>query len=615
MARDFTKNTSNHLSLGLGSLGSLINGAAKISAHVWVNFDTIETSNNTNDRVLEVLINSNATGFTIASNAPDSITPVLRAGARSVSGDSFQTRLGTTPLTTGAWLSLGAVADFSGDTLTPYYQGAAENGGAATFGNSSYTQGVPTEADTIGGHFSPPPETNVQVDGRVAEIALWNDDIGAAGFAALASGVSALSVRRDALVFYMRLLGDASPETADVSSVTGTITGSIPQAAHPNIFILAGPSLFRGRGFSFFDDEEVNRFEFWPAISEGAVNLAVQNAAHAHTADNAVLTQTHELVVQSATHDHVADNVAVTQVHSLVAQDAAHAHIAENAAVVQTHILIVDGSTHSHIAENTALAQVHQLSVQDAAHAHSADNVALSQTHDLAVDSASHAHVAESVLLVQVHALAVQPAGHSHAAENAVLTQTHMLGVQDAIHDHAADNVVIDQAVVLTVQDAVHEHTATSPAITQTHELVADNASHTHTADSPPLVQVHALAVDDAVHAHSVENVAITQIHTLTVQGTAHGHLADNAVLGQGVQLVVANAVHSHTAENVALTQVHLLVIASVVHGHTAGNVVLGSEQIITPPSRTFVVDFGNRTATIERSNRVFVVEDEEVVV
>lgn len=32
-----------------------------------------------------------------------------------------------------------------------------------------------------------------------------------------------------------------------------------------------GPSLFRGRNFPFFDDDQVNRFEFWPAVTEDAV--------------------------------------------------------------------------------------------------------------------------------------------------------------------------------------------------------------------------------------------------------------------------------------------------------------------------------------------------------
>lgn len=32
-----------------------------------------------------------------------------------------------------------------------------------------------------------------------------------------------------------------------------------------------GPALFRGRSFAFFDDEEVNRAEFWPAVAAGAI--------------------------------------------------------------------------------------------------------------------------------------------------------------------------------------------------------------------------------------------------------------------------------------------------------------------------------------------------------
>lgn len=268
MARDFTKDLANYLSLGSNQLGPLINGAAKVSIHVRVNFDSLETTNVTNDRMLVLLVDGGSTGIALATNDAGS-GPKLRIQTRSVVGDTAQNVQGTTTLTTGSWLSLGALIDFAGDSVTPYYQGVSEGATGVTFGNSTYTHGTPTGPDTIGGAGAPPSATANQVDGRLAEIAVWNDDIGATGFALLGQGVSALSVRPDILVFYMRLLGDASPEPATISSVTGTITGSVPQAAHPSTYLLSGPSLFRGRNFPFFDDEEVNRFEFWPAVSEG----------------------------------------------------------------------------------------------------------------------------------------------------------------------------------------------------------------------------------------------------------------------------------------------------------------------------------------------------------
>lgn len=75
------------------------------------------------------------------------------------------------------------------------------------------------------------------------------------------------------------LYGDypmASAATAgdDVSGNANhfTVNGTIPTGeSQPSL--VTGPALFRGRNFVFFDDEEVNRFEFWPAVTEsGAVH-------------------------------------------------------------------------------------------------------------------------------------------------------------------------------------------------------------------------------------------------------------------------------------------------------------------------------------------------------
>lgn len=55
-------------------------------------------------------------------------------------------------------------------------------------------------------------------------------------------------------------------------SFTGTITDARGVVASFKTLaqLAAGPSLFRGRSFSFFDDDEINRFEFWSPIAEEA---------------------------------------------------------------------------------------------------------------------------------------------------------------------------------------------------------------------------------------------------------------------------------------------------------------------------------------------------------
>ncbi|HWO40712.1 MAG TPA: hypothetical protein VNO43_02795, partial [Candidatus Eisenbacteria bacterium] len=169
--------------------------------------------------------------------------PLLKIGGRSVSTDAFQSRTATSPVPTGQYVSLGGVIDFALDTITPYFQGVAENGGTVTFGNNAFTLGTPTGPDRIGAVAAVTITTTRQMDGRIAELSIWSGDIGAQAFQRLAAGWSAQLVAAQlglTLLAYMRLLGTTSPEPDSVNGLSGTITGSIPQAAHPNIITSLG---------------------------------------------------------------------------------------------------------------------------------------------------------------------------------------------------------------------------------------------------------------------------------------------------------------------------------------------------------------------------------------
>jgi hypothetical protein len=87
------------------------------------------------------------------------------------------------------------------------------------------------------------------------------------------------------------------------------------------------------------------------------------------------------LVVADAAHAHTADNVLLTQVHSLVVSDAAHSSTADNVVLVPggDATLVVSDATHAHTADNVVLTQDHTLEVQNASHEHTADNVVLDQ--------------------------------------------------------------------------------------------------------------------------------------------------------------------------------------------------------------------------------------------
>jgi len=236
MARDFTKNLSNYYSLGVNAIGPLIHGASAISVAMWANLDTIGAAGFDSDH-LGVAINGSTAG--VAIGVQGTITPkTLRVGGRSVSTDAFQVRDTITGYGTGTWQHIGGVLNFGADTITPYWNGVAENGGAVTFANTTYTNGTPTAADAIGTTATiPPTSTDRQMDGRLAHLAIWKADIGAAAFQRLAKGADPRTIRRDALVFYRRLSGGRLHDVEDVGALTaGAITGTVNPAADPPVF-------------------------------------------------------------------------------------------------------------------------------------------------------------------------------------------------------------------------------------------------------------------------------------------------------------------------------------------------------------------------------------------
>lgn len=238
MARDFTKNTSNYMSLGANAIGPLVNGASAISMSCNANFDTTALGTPSDDFFF-VAINGGTTGLSLALAG----NPMkMRAGGRSVSTDSFLSADSTTTISTGSVWRLGAVFNIGGDKIRVYVNGTQEADTARTFGNTTYTNGTPTTVDGPGAAFSgsAPISTTRQMDGQLSEFAIWNIDITSAGFAQLGAGVSPLLVRPDSLVFYMPLIGQYSPEKDYISGKSGTITGTVAAAAHHRMYYPRG---------------------------------------------------------------------------------------------------------------------------------------------------------------------------------------------------------------------------------------------------------------------------------------------------------------------------------------------------------------------------------------
>jgi hypothetical protein len=234
MARDFSKNTSNYISCTAGTFGNALHGASKYSIHVIATADTLTGVSANDNRLLHTAINGTTTGLLVNVDAGSGGLSEFRITAVSQAADTGQTVISASGVSTGTEYALGGMVDIGGDTMSVYFNGALETGPTGvTFGAATYTQGTPSVTDTIGGPFGTPSNSNSQWDGRIAELAIWTDDIGAAGFAALNKRVSATRIRPDALVAYYRMVEDAVIDI--VGGTVATINGTVAKAAHPRI--------------------------------------------------------------------------------------------------------------------------------------------------------------------------------------------------------------------------------------------------------------------------------------------------------------------------------------------------------------------------------------------
>lgn len=98
----------------------------------------------------------------------------------------------------------------------------------------------------------------------------------------------------------------------------------------------------------------------------GAVDLVIQDAAIAVSADNIVITQQHALNIQESGITVSADNVVITQNHLLIVQDAAIPVAAENLTISQHIQLAIDKAVMAMRADTSSFQQVHQISIHKA---------------------------------------------------------------------------------------------------------------------------------------------------------------------------------------------------------------------------------------------------------
>lgn len=215
----------------------------------------------------------------------------------------------------------------------------------------------------------------------------------------------------------------------------------------------------------------------------------------------------------------------------LIVQSALHAHTADNVALTQANILSLADALHSHTADVPSLVQAHLLAIADTIHAHTVDNITLSTAVLLILADALHTHAVDSPTLIQANILALADALHAHAVDSPILVQANILSLADTLHVHIVDSPTLVQASILALDDTLHTHTAESPTLSIATLLILADAFHVHSVDSPTLTQANILAVAEALHAHLADVPVLIQANTLAVFDTLHGHTADNVIL------------------------------------------------------------------------------------
>lgn len=235
-ARDFSKNLSNWMTLGVNKMGPLIGSVGGISYSfvIWK-----DTAASTEVDVPVHFYNGGGSLVMWYSNIGFT-TPNGRHYFARVPGDSYGVSINTTPLTTtGVWERYVITVDWSANpySMKVYKDGTLMSSGTYATTGGNYTHTTSTTADTLGCFSSSSTgvanSTVYQIDGAMAEIAVWRKVLTARDAKSLGTGACPLKVQPASLVTYWRLNGQGSPEPELFNGVSGTINGSVPTRDHP----------------------------------------------------------------------------------------------------------------------------------------------------------------------------------------------------------------------------------------------------------------------------------------------------------------------------------------------------------------------------------------------
>lgn len=227
MSRLFDDASSQYL-----TQASAVVGAYPITAAGWFNTDSDTAqqaifaleNNTTNDQNWYLLIRGDES---------DSIR-------LQISNVGFVSAVATGAYTTNTWQHICGISRGNADHSIYF------NGGGKV--NSTTSLAIPTLHRTDIGMQNAGGTPGSYFSGMLAEIGLWNVGLTDAEVASLAGGFSPLAIRRESLIAYWPLLGNASPEPdvetnrVDTNNYEMTLVNAPTKGtSHPRIFRPRGP--------------------------------------------------------------------------------------------------------------------------------------------------------------------------------------------------------------------------------------------------------------------------------------------------------------------------------------------------------------------------------------
>lgn len=247
VGRVFNANIANRIELGSAAIAPLITGSAALTLTAW-----FRIAGGSGARcIISIEVGGSVTGLQLAVDT----TGVARGSGRSVSSDSFQSKLGTTSLSTATWYHLAAVYNITGDTITIYLNGTAETSGgtSVTFGNTTFTPSATSGSvvDRIGTSIlSTPTEP---FNGDIADVAIFKYAVSGSDITAMAGGTRPDQISGQKPICYWPMDSDTDGAGRFVydrcGGVVGIPVGDVAPSATPLPTINATGSVAPERRF------------------------------------------------------------------------------------------------------------------------------------------------------------------------------------------------------------------------------------------------------------------------------------------------------------------------------------------------------------------------------